>query len=110
MYKPLHVRLCVCVCVGETGAAHLLLSVRHLPVQQRQGERGPPRSGEDLLCVVAAETSQPHSEEHAVLLTLRDRTSAPFQPRVLPEVECRWFYMQPKSQEDQGHLGIQDVV
>ena len=52
LFKPLHASLCVCVYAGEAGAAHLLLSVRHLPVQQWQGEGGPPRPGEDLLSVV----------------------------------------------------------
>lgn len=62
----------LCVCAGENGAALLLLSVWHLPVQQWEGEGGPARSGEDLLRVVSAATSQPRLEEHALLLPLRD--------------------------------------
>lgn len=61
---------CVCMNAGEAGAAHLLLSVWDLPVQQWQRESGPAHSGEDVFCVVTAETSQPQSEEHAVLFTL----------------------------------------
>lgn len=64
----------VCMNAGEAGAAHLLLSVWDLPVQQWQRESGPAHSGEDVFCVVTAETSQPQSEEHAVLFTLGDRT------------------------------------
>lgn len=67
-YMPDYV--CVCVNAGEAGAAHLLLPVWDLPVQQWQRESGPARSGEDVFRVVAAETGQPQSEEHAVLFTL----------------------------------------
>lgn len=64
--------VCVGVCVnaGEAGAAHLLLPVWNLPVQQWQGESGSPHSGEDVFRVVTAKTSQPQSEEHAVLVAL----------------------------------------
>lgn len=72
VYKSIRARLCVCMCVnaGEAGAAHLLLPVWDLPVQQWQRESGPAHSGEDVFRVVAAETGQPQSEEHAVLFTL----------------------------------------
>lgn len=45
-----------CVFAGEAGAAYLLLFVRQLPVQQRQGEGGSARPRADLLSVVAAQT------------------------------------------------------
>ena len=77
-----HAPTCLCVsgpvfvCAGEDGAAFLLVSLWHLPVQQWEGEGGPSGSGEDLLRVVTAATSQPRLEEHALLLPLRDCMSA----------------------------------
>lgn len=69
--------LCICVCervltlgifcsAGETGAAHLLVSVRHLPVQQRAGERGPQRLQAHLLRLVTA----PHRQQELPELSL----------------------------------------
>lgn len=42
---------------GEAGAAHLLVSVRDVPVQQRERARGARRSREHLLRLVSASAS-----------------------------------------------------
>lgn len=46
-----------CVFTGEAGAAHLLVSVRDIPVQQLEGARGEGRTREHLLRLVSASAS-----------------------------------------------------
>lgn len=59
---------------GEAGAAHLLLPLRDIPVQQRQGERGAAHAGADVLCVVTAAGGQQGLQKPAVLLPGGGRT------------------------------------
>lgn len=59
---------------GETGAAHLLLPLWDIPVQQRQGERGAAYAGADVLGVVTAAGGQQGLQKPAVLLAVGGRT------------------------------------
>lgn len=58
---------------GETGAAHLFLSLWNIPVQQRQGERGEADSGTDMLCVVTSSSRQQGFQKPTVFISVRSR-------------------------------------
>lgn len=66
-----HVTMSVLVCAGEVGAAHLLLPLWYIPVQQCERERRETHSGTDLFCLVFAAGSKQSLQKPALLLPVR---------------------------------------
>lgn len=62
--------LCVWLCAGEVGAAHLLLPLWNIPVQQCERERRETHSGTDLLRLVFAAGSKQSLQKPALLLPI----------------------------------------
>lgn len=64
---------------GQIGAAHLLLPLWYIPVQQCERKRRKTHSGTDLFCLVFAAGSKQSLQESALLLPVRICTY-PFLP------------------------------
>lgn len=62
--------------LGEVSAAHVLVSVRDVPVQQCEGARRSVCSGEDVLGLDSPEAGELIVPQHPLLTALRDSTSA----------------------------------
>lgn len=58
----------VLVSAGQIGAAHLLLPLWYIPVQQCERERRKTHSGTDLFCLVFAAGSKQSLQKPALLL------------------------------------------